>query len=892
MAEQVVTQPANKSILTNLLQEFSPNRLLSSLVAGVVSGVLAVVVAISLAALIFSGNLSGYVSAGIGLALFTVVTMATMVAMFSSFRGAVASTQDGPAAILALVATAIAAEMPASASAQEIFLTVVAAIALTTLLTGAFFLVLGSFKLGSLIRFIPYPVIGGFLAGTGWLLVQGSVGVMADIPLTLAQLSTLIQGEVLIRWLPGLVFAILLLVILQRFSHFLVMPGLIIGAGGLFYLILWLSGTSLVEVTTQGWLMGPFPAGGLWQPLSLSDLNQIQWPVIFGQIGSVATILLVSVIGLLLNASGIELVIEQDIDLNHELKIAGLTNLVAGLGTGIPGYMGLSTTTLGYKIGAKSRLVGLIVALVAGLILFLGASVLSFAPKVVLGGLLMFLGLNFLIEWIYRAWFRLPKSDYFVVILILVAIATVGFLEGVAVGIVAAVILFAVNYSRTQAIKHALSGADYQSNHERSFYHEELLQGKRAEIYILLLQGYIFFGTANNLLEHIKQRIQDSTLSLIQYLVLDFRLVTGLDSSAILSFLKLKQLVQSHNLILVFTDIDARLQYQLEDAGCLDESDPLNWAFPDLDHGLEWCEDQMLAVDDDSAIVHAPPLTAQLTHLFLNDDDIPHLLQYFDHVQTPANHYLFRQGDPSDAIYFLEKGQVTVLLEQPNGQAVRLKTMGSGTVVGEMALYTGEPRSASVITDWASRFYRLSKTALGQMQLRDPRLAAEFHQFMGGLLAGRLAHANKEVQILLGQRKKEVKTLTVPATGPLEQVAKVRFIVQPANKEIVVIHKSELMIGRASTDGAIMPEIDLEPYHGRLAGVSREHCRLTCDSDGNWFIEDLGSANGTLVNDLKLAPNQILPLNRGCKIHCGQIWLQFEGEVVEEEKETIVEPSI
>jgi len=61
MAEQVVTQPANKSILTNLLQEFSPNRLLSSLVAGVVSGVLAVVVAISLAALIFSGNLSGYV---------------------------------------------------------------------------------------------------------------------------------------------------------------------------------------------------------------------------------------------------------------------------------------------------------------------------------------------------------------------------------------------------------------------------------------------------------------------------------------------------------------------------------------------------------------------------------------------------------------------------------------------------------------------------------------------------------------------------------------------------------------------------------------------------------------------------------------------------------------
>ena len=106
------------------------------------------------------------------------------------------SVQDGPAAILALVAAAITASMPATASSQEIFLTVVAAIALTTPLTGVFFLALGIFRLDSLIRFIPYPVVGGFLAGTGWLLVRGSVGVMADIPLTLAQLSTLIQGLV------------------------------------------------------------------------------------------------------------------------------------------------------------------------------------------------------------------------------------------------------------------------------------------------------------------------------------------------------------------------------------------------------------------------------------------------------------------------------------------------------------------------------------------------------------------------------------------------------------------------------------------------------------------------------------------------------------------------
>ena len=89
--------------------------------------------------------------------------------------------------------------------------TVVAAITLTSLLAGVFFWVLGWLRQGSLVRYIPYPVIGGFLAGTGWLLFQGGLGVMSDASLTLAHLPTLFQADLLLRWLPGVVLAVGLL---------------------------------------------------------------------------------------------------------------------------------------------------------------------------------------------------------------------------------------------------------------------------------------------------------------------------------------------------------------------------------------------------------------------------------------------------------------------------------------------------------------------------------------------------------------------------------------------------------------------------------------------------------------------------------------------------------
>jgi sulfate permease, SulP family len=302
-----------------------------------------------------------------------------------------------------------------------------------------------------------------------------------------------------------------------------------------------------------------------------------------------------SVISLLLIATGIELAARKDIDLNQALRSAGIANLIAGLGGGIIGFQALGLSTLSCaKIGAKSRMVGVLAATICLMTLLFGETLVTLFPKPVLGGVALFLGLSFLVEWIYDAWFKLPKTDYGIVILILFVIATVGFLQGVGVGLVVAIALFVINYSQVNVTKHILAGATYQSNTVRSLPQARLLREEGNQIHILNLQEFLFFGTANALLNRIRNRLHNPNLIPLKFVVLNFQFVHGLDSSAVLSFVKLKQLLQQHDIKLVFTHLSSTIHSQLKRGDCLQPDDPVCQVFPNLDRGLEWCENEIL----------------------------------------------------------------------------------------------------------------------------------------------------------------------------------------------------------------------------------------------------------------------------------------------------------
>jgi len=267
-----------------------------------------------------------------------------------------------------------------------------------------------------------------------------------------------------------------------------------------------------------------------------------------------ATIALLSAISVLLNSTGIELSTAQDIDLNRELKAAGSANLILGLVGGITGYQVLSATILAYKMGAKTRLVSLLSVALYAVILIWGFSLLSLFPLPIMGSLLLFLGLSLLKEWLYDTWFSLSKTDYAIVWLILLVMVTIGFLQGVGFGLGMAIVLFVINYSRISVTKHILSSSTCPSQAARSLQQSRLLQAEGDQIYILELQGFLFFGTANKLLNQIRQRLGHPDLPPLKFVVFSFCSVTGLDSSAILSFTKLQQIAQQQ-LTLVFANL-------------------------------------------------------------------------------------------------------------------------------------------------------------------------------------------------------------------------------------------------------------------------------------------------------------------------------------------------
>jgi SulP family sulfate permease len=716
----------------------------ADLFAGLVVGVVTLTFSVSCGALIFSGGLARHLPLGLAAALISACLTALVVAWRSPLPFAIAGPDSHGSAILALMAAAIAAAPAASDEAT--LATVLAAITLSTVVTGVFLFALGRLGCGHWVRYIPYPVVGGFLAGAGWLITRGSFVVMADAPLNAANLGRLAEPLALAHWLPGLCLAVLLRAVVGRARHFLAMPLVLVGAVAFFHLAWGLLGAFGAAPAPDGWFLVGFSGGQLREAWAPATLAAVDWPVLTGQAANLVTLLVVVVVAILLNATGVEIATQTDTDLNRELRANGLANVLAGLCGGMVGYLSLSRSLLNYQAHARGRLAGLTAGLFCAAVLFFGGDVVRVFPRPVVGGLLLYLGLGLLLEWVYAAWFKLSRTDYFLVVAILAVIALTGFIEGVAAGVVVACIVFVYNYSRHRAIRHAFTGATHPSNVERPPPQQRFLREHGEQISVLALQGYLFFGTASSLLDHVRRRLDDPARPRLRFLVFDFRLVSGLDSSAVFGFVKMRQLGDKLGVCQVFTGLQPAVRQRLEEGGCLGPDDPLCQTFADLDRGLEWCENQLLA-STWSRRRKAVPLALQLTELFPEAGQAQAFMAYLERLAVPAGHVLYKEGEAADAMYFIESGQVTVLLRTEAHGSLRLQTLSAGTTVGEMALFTRGPHRTSAVAEEPSTLFRLSADGLDHLRREAPPTATVFQDFIIRLLADRLTLAYQEIDV-------------------------------------------------------------------------------------------------------------------------------------------------
>ena len=721
---------------------------LASLAAGVIIGAVEAVLAIAFAAFVFGGLLVGRLADSIGLYLVAAALTLAILAWRAGRRGVVGSVQDAAAAVLAVVAATTAAKAAAIAQvaqatsvgtfeAPDVFLTVIAATLVVTVLCGVVFLALGTFRLGNLVRFVPYPVVGGFLAGTGWLLLKGGFYVASGVEVHLRTIGLMTRSGTLRYWVPALAFGVVLLLAVRLVKKPLVIPIVLAAGLALFVIGVLVTGSSLEEVRQGRWLLGPFESARLWEPWTLRALGGADWSAVLGQWAGIATAVLVASLAILFNISGTEIVLHRDLDTNRELRDAGVLNVVSGALGGIPGYHALSLTALAERMSVNARTAGLVASLVPLAAVVFGAAVIELIPRMIVGGVLVFLGLAFIVEWVWDKRRSLPAFEYFVVLVILAGIIARGFLPGVVIGLVMALVLFAVNYGRIELVREVSFGDTYHSNVDRPPAERAALREMGERVQILRLNGFVFFGSASGLLERIRRRVEAVPP---RFLLVDLRRVTGVDASAAMSFVKVTHLAKARSFELVFAGTSDQVREQLARGGVVGTDGVVRFE-PDLDRGLQRCEDVLLEEHQGERLAGAGP-GEELA------GTLPGLSAYLERMELPEGTVLIRQGEPPDDVFVLESGRLSVELMTPEGTRMRVRTIRPGVVVGEVAMYTGAPRTADVIAETPIVVLRLSQDSIERMEVEEPELAAALHRSLAGTVAERLSNALKAFDAL------------------------------------------------------------------------------------------------------------------------------------------------
>ena len=688
-------------------------------------------------ALVFFGSLIEFYAMGATLLLLGTIASMAITSYFSSWRGTVWIPQDVPAAILAITTVELISKADPETSSSALFVTVIALIAISTLSTGGLLYVLGRFRLGNLVRYLPFPVIAGFLGGTGWLLLKAGVDVsMGDV-----SFGSYWQPDVIIRWLPAIALALTGWWLGRRISHPLLLPGLMLFATLAFHLLLFIAGSSATG--TESWMFSALSPDAQSTALTLAEVLNIDWLAIASHGDAILVLAVASVISMLLNNSGFELQVGRDFDINKDLRVAGVANMAGGLVGGWPGYMSPASSLINARQGQQLPATGPIVGIGVALVVWFAIPLLSLAPLFVLGSGVAFIGTLFIADWVFDSYRKLTKSEYLVVLCIVATIALLGLAQGVIVGMLLTVALFLVTFSQVDVIRHQMTGKHRRSRVKRtSAEHNWLLQtGHQTQLF--QLQGYLFFGTANQLLESIRATINGTDT---RYIVIDFERVPGVDSTATSSFLKLQKDAGNQNINVVFASLDNKsrelLEQQFRTAGVT-----LPDQFPNIDAALESIEKRQLSNGSAAAPAKAKSLNEYLYEVVPEANNIDTMLGLMERCELKAGDYLIHQGDLATEMFFIESGSITAQIEHANARAVRLETMGHG-VVGELAFYLGNRRTAAVVCNDDVPVYRLTRDRLSEIENNHPKEASTLHLILAKLLSERTTHLIAQIAAL------------------------------------------------------------------------------------------------------------------------------------------------
>ncbi|TPX53903.1 hypothetical protein SeMB42_g00542 [Synchytrium endobioticum] len=442
---------------------------------------------------------------------------------------------------------------------HELMATVMVAYSMSTILTGVAFLLLGYFKLGNVLQFFPRHILVGCIGGIGIFLVQTAVEVTTGI-------------KPFYTW--------------EYFKAICELSA--------FKLWVFVLGVSMDRLRHDGWLFD-LPAGDdsfatFW---TYFDFRATRWDCLPDVLPTMLALTFFGVLHVPINVPALAVSTDQDVDTNGELIGHGISNLLAGVAGTTQNYLVYSNSVLFYRSGGKSRISAFLLGVSTIGIWVGGGKIAGYVPTVAVGSLIFHLGLDLLRESLWDSvWVGIHPLEYLTVVLIVATMGIFGFTEGIIAGIIFACIFFVVMYAGKRVIRADYTGKELRSTVHRLYVHQLFLDKVGTQIRVLKLQGFIFFGSINQLDDYLRKLIRGRAK--VRFVVLDFALISDIDFSAMEAFLRITKTLREKNIHLVFC-VFGHVGKELASVGVVNRENS-DWVhvFGTLNGALEWCENCLL----------------------------------------------------------------------------------------------------------------------------------------------------------------------------------------------------------------------------------------------------------------------------------------------------------
>jgi sulfate permease, SulP family len=715
---------------------------LNDVLGGAAASVLTVTFGLSYALLIFAGPLAPDLSYGVAATFISSAVLAATIALGSSLPIAIAGPESSTAAMTGILASSMVEHMAATNPAAPVLGPVIVTFALASVATGIVLCGFGVTRMGRAIRYVPYPVVGGFLGATGCLILLGAVRVITGQRLQLASLDRFANVITLSELAAACAMAVVLYLTWHRSRTPFGLPVILIGGTIAAHVAFRLVGVSSAEAQAIGWTFQPPPPAAFILPWSPKEIGQYPWYTLPDLAGNLIAVIFVTATSTLFNTTGIEVAVQREANLERELNVTGIANMLSGAFGGYTGCISISRTVLNFKSGATGRLSGLTVAAISTLMMVFAPMLLGYMPKFVLGGLLIYLAADTLHKWIVQSRRRLSVTEYLSLLAIIVIIVQWGFIAGILIGVVIGCTTFALSASRIDSIKYSFDGSEYRSSLDRSRDDQAVLSAHGGKIQGLNLQSYLFFGSANRLYQHVKALLARHPEC--RYLVFDFKLVTGIDSSAAYSFAQIKRAAQDLGIKLVLVHLAPAAEKALRSSEFVSKEVTIA---PELDHALEWCENEIITQHQGLAREEAN-LRDWFSQILGSEADAMELIGRCERLEVEAGETIVSAGEAAESMHFILDGRVGIMVPADQGGTTRVRSLGRYTTIGEMGLVSHAPRSATIQAEVASVLYVLSTHQFEAIKSENPALGQKLLTYFVTVMAERLTFANRTIAVL------------------------------------------------------------------------------------------------------------------------------------------------